>query len=91
MGFCHVKCLCVSASTAHADVFVARAATGWRDAAAVATLVDTLAPGGVAGKVVVDATNPLTPFPELEVLCNGTSGGCYGCVWVGGWMGTVKA
>lgn len=44
-----------------------------RDAAAVACLAAALGPG-VAGKVVVDATNPLTGFPGLEVLWDGTSG-----------------
>lgn len=45
---------------------------GWRDADGVAALAASLGPG-VAGKVVVDATNPLTPFPDLEVLWNSTS------------------
>jgi predicted dinucleotide-binding enzyme len=31
----------------------------------------------VAGKVVIDATNPLSPYPGLEVLWNGTSGGVH--------------
>lgn len=46
---------------------------GWRDEQAAATLAASLGPA-VAGKVVVDATNPLTGFPGLEVLWNGTSG-----------------
>jgi len=46
---------------------------GWRDAAGVAALADSLGPD-VAGKVLVDATNPLSAFPDLEVLWNGTSG-----------------
>jgi predicted dinucleotide-binding enzyme len=36
-------------------------------------VVESLGPG-IANKVVVDATNPLSGFPELEVLWNGTSG-----------------
>lgn len=49
---------------------------GWRDAVRVAAVVDSLGPG-IAKKVVVDATNPLSGFPDLEVLWNGTSGNTY--------------
>lgn len=29
----------------------------------------------IAKKVIVDVTNPLTPFPDLEVLWNGNTSG----------------
>lgn len=49
---------------------------GWRDASRATTVVDSLGPG-IANKVVVDATKPLSGFPDLEVLWNGTSGDAY--------------
>jgi len=39
----------------------------------VAKFAQTLGPK-ISGKIVIDATNPMTPFPELDVLWNGTSG-----------------
>ncbi len=45
----------------------ARTLEGVKEAAAL------LGPG-IVGKVLVDATNPLSPWPELDVLWDGTSG-----------------
>ncbi|WIA20789.1 hypothetical protein OEZ85_005149 [Tetradesmus obliquus] len=56
-----------------ADVLIL-AVPGMRDRAAAEQLASSLGPG-VAGKVVIDATNPLTPYPGLEVLWDGSSGG----------------
>ena len=37
----------------------------------------------VKGKVIIDATNPLTPYPGLEVLWNGNSGeSCFGDIGI---------
>jgi hypothetical protein len=47
--------------------------SGMRDRAAAEQLAESLGPA-VAGKVIIDATNPLTPYPNLEVLWDGTSG-----------------
>jgi hypothetical protein len=54
-------------------VLCALIASGMRDRAAVQQLAGALGPA-VAGKAVVDATNPLSPYPGLEVLWDGTSG-----------------
>eukprot|EP00878_Enallax_costatus_P013208 GHUV01013806.1.p1 GENE.GHUV01013806.1~~GHUV01013806.1.p1 ORF type:complete len:170 (+),score=44.95 GHUV01013806.1:1605-2114(+) len=50
------------------------AVPGMRDATAVQGFLDSLG-SDICGKIFVDATNPLTAFPGLEVLWNGTSGG----------------
>lgn len=65
--------LSVHEAVIRSDILIL-AVPGWRDAAGVAALADSLGPD-VAGKVLVDATNPLSAFPDLEVLWNGTSGG----------------
>lgn len=65
--------LSISDAVSQAEIVVL-AIPGWWDADGVAAVVESLGPG-ISGKVVVDATNPLSGFPGLEVLWNGTSGG----------------
>jgi hypothetical protein len=60
-------------------------ASGMRKASAVQQLASSLGPA-VAGKVVIDATNPLTPYPGLEVLWDGTSGEFYNGVPTPCWV-----
>ncbi|KAI8473334.1 MAG: hypothetical protein J3K34DRAFT_411055 [Monoraphidium minutum] len=50
------------------------ATPGFRTPAAAAALAHSLGPG-VEGKVVIDATNPLSAWPQLEVLWSGASAG----------------
>eukprot|EP00775_Hariotina_reticulata_P004733 gene4733-4983_t len=55
-------------------VIVAVPGVAVRDADGVAKFAESLGPK-ISGKIVIDATNPMTPFPDVEVLWNGTSGG----------------
>lgn len=49
------------------------AGLGMREPAEYTELAQQMGPG-IKGKVLIDATNPLTPYPVMDILWNGTSG-----------------
>lgn len=66
----------ISEAVSVSDVVIL-ATPGMRSTTQAQHTAQLLGPGA-AGKVVIDATNPLSPWPALDVLWDGTSGGRHG-------------